>query len=177
MSECGSRAEASRYGRDGCRQYELVTHFSVVPAAYVYLRRDEQVLLQRRQNTGYMDGMWVAGAAGHVELGETAGQAAIREAREELGIRLDPEHMQPATIMQRTDGTSDPCEQRADWFFVAEVWSGTPVVREPHKCAEVAWFALTDLPAQMPEYEKVVLAALANGTLERFTSFGFGASR
>jgi hypothetical protein len=39
--------------------------FSVVPAAYVYLSRGDQVLLQRRQNTGYMDGMWVAGAAGH----------------------------------------------------------------------------------------------------------------
>jgi 8-oxo-dGTP diphosphatase len=151
--------------------------FSVVPAAYVYLRRGDQVLLQRRQNTGYMDDMWVAGAAGHIEAGETARDTAVREAMEELGVRLAPQDLQPATIMQRTDGTPDPREQRADWFFSAEIWSGVPVVKEPHKCAEVAWFALAELPAQIPEYEKFVLGALADGTLDLFTSFGFGGSR
>jgi 8-oxo-dGTP diphosphatase len=153
-----------------------VIQFSVIPAAYVYLRRGDEVLLQLRQNTGYMDGMWVAGAAGHIEVGETAHDAAIREAMEELGVRLDPQHLRPATILQRTDGTPDPREQRADWFFSAESWRGVPTVREPHKCAEVAWFPLTDLPDRIPEYEKFVLGALANGTLEPFTSFGFGAS-
>ena len=74
--------------------------FTLVPAAYVYLLRpapdsprdrdgaasaSTQVLLQLRRNTGYMDGFWVAGAAGHVEPGETARHAAVREAREELG--------------------------------------------------------------------------------------------
>ncbi|MEZ5085322.1 MAG: NUDIX domain-containing protein [Tessaracoccus sp.] len=41
--------------------------------------RDGTVLLQLRQNTGYMDGHWTAGAAGHVEPGETAPQAAARD--------------------------------------------------------------------------------------------------
>ena len=59
--------------------------FALVPASYVLLLRGPEVLLQRRQNTGYMDGFWVAGAAGHVEPGETARHAAVREAREELG--------------------------------------------------------------------------------------------
>ena len=57
--------------------------FVVVPAAYVFLLRgsgpDTEVLLQLRQNTGYMDGHWTAGAAGHVEPGETAPQAAARD--------------------------------------------------------------------------------------------------
>jgi 8-oxo-dGTP pyrophosphatase MutT (NUDIX family) len=60
--------------------------FSVIPAAYVYLLQGREVLLQRRQNTGYQDGRWVAGAAGHVELGETAAVAAAREAIEEIGV-------------------------------------------------------------------------------------------
>lgn len=38
--------------------------FALIPASYVYLRRDDQVLLQQRINTGYMDGHWAAGAAG-----------------------------------------------------------------------------------------------------------------
>lgn len=107
--------------------------FSVVPAAYVYLMRGEQVLLQRRQNTGYMDGMWVAGVTGHIELGETVTTAAVREASEELGVQLDPTGLRPTTIMQRTDGTANPIEQRADWFFTETKWNGEPAVMEASK--------------------------------------------
>ena len=69
--------------------------FVVVPAAYVFLMRDgvsgPEVLLQLRQNTGYMDDHWAAAAAGHVERGETAYDAARREALVELGIGgVDP---------------------------------------------------------------------------------------
>ena len=41
-----------------------MTRYSLIPASYVYLLRDGAVLLQLRQNTGYMDGYWAAGAAG-----------------------------------------------------------------------------------------------------------------
>ncbi|WP_051092479.1 NUDIX domain-containing protein [Cryocola sp. 340MFSha3.1] len=150
-----------------------IPRFSVVPAAYVYLRRGDQVLLQRRQNTGYMDGMWVAGAAGHIELGETAANTAVHEAREELGIEISVGSLLAATVMQRTDGTSTPNEQRADWFFTATKWFGEPSVMESHKCAEVAWFPLLALPDSMPEYERFVLDCLASGELAPFTSFGF----
>ena len=55
-----------------------------MPAAYVFLLRPgadgDEVLLQLRQNTGYMDDHWAAAAAGHVERGETAYDAARREA-------------------------------------------------------------------------------------------------
>ena len=49
-------------------------------------RAGTEVLLQLRQNTGYMDDHWAAAAAGHVERGETAYDAARREALEELGV-------------------------------------------------------------------------------------------
>ncbi|WP_245544781.1 NUDIX domain-containing protein [Mobilicoccus pelagius] len=64
--------------------------FALVPASYVYLLRGDEVLLQRRQNTGYMDSHWVAGAAGHIEPGETARHAAVREALEEIGVIIPP---------------------------------------------------------------------------------------
>ena len=56
----------------------------------MFLLRDgatgPEVLLQLRQNTGYMDDHWAAAAAGHVEKGETAYDAARREAREEIDV-------------------------------------------------------------------------------------------
>ncbi|MCT9819181.1 NUDIX domain-containing protein [Microbacterium sp. W1N] len=149
--------------------------FSVVPASYVFLMRGSQVLLQRRQNTGYMDGMWVAGAAGHIEPGETAVTAARREAREELGIDVAASSLRPVTVMQRTDGSDAPREQRVDWFFTAEEWAGEPTIMEPQKCAEIAWFDLTGLPAEIPDYERLVLDGLASGRLDLLTSVGFSA--
>lgn len=92
----------------------------MIPASYVYLLRGKQVLLQRRQNTRYMDGMWVAGAAGHIERGETAAAAAQREAREELDVSLTVSDLRVVTVTQRTDGTPSPNEQRVDWFFTAD---------------------------------------------------------
>ena len=95
--------------------------FAVVPASYVYLLRETdqgtEVLLQLRQGTPYMDGHWAAAAAGHVERGETAYDAAHREALEELGVSdLDLDF---AFTMQRTQ-FADPIDERVDFFFTAD---------------------------------------------------------
>lgn len=135
--------------------------------------RGRQVLLQQRQNTSYMDGMWVAGAAGHIEVGETAAATAVREAAEEIGVVLRPTDLRPATVMQRTDGTDARLEQRADWFFTAHSWSGEPVILEPRKCVDLRWFSLDDLPTEVPSYERLVLDGIAREGLSAFTSYGF----
>ncbi|MGN8025565.1 NUDIX domain-containing protein [Microbacterium sp. 22242] len=147
--------------------------FALIPAAYVYLRRGDEVLLQLRQNTGYMDGTWAAAVAGHVEPGESAAATACREAAEELAVVLAPEALIPLTVLQRTDGTADAREQRVDWFFTAERWDGAPRIAEPDKCAEIAWFPLAALPARMPPHERAVLERLAAGTVEPFAAYGF----
>ena len=147
--------------------------FSVIPAAYVFLTRGDAVLLQLRRNTGYMDGFWTAGAAGHVEAGETATDAARRELREELGLDVSPSALTPSSVMQRTDGTSNPIEQRVDWFFTCASWSGEPSIQEPHKCAELGWFDLGDLPVRLPDYERVALEWFRDSSDLGLLSFGF----
>lgn len=124
--------------------------FALVPASYVYLRRGDHVLLQRRANTGYMDDFWVAGAAGHIEPGETAAAAATREASEELGVLLRAADLALLTVMHRTDRTSDPREQRVDWFWAAQAWTGQPRITEPEKCSGLGWYPLDDLPDKVP---------------------------
>src|SRR5215210_5274502 len=96
-----------------------IDRFVVVPASYVFLLRDDHVLLQLRQNTGFMDDHWAAAAAGHVERGETAYDAARREALEEIGV-TDLE-LTFVTAMQRTQG-GEPIDERIDFFFTCRSW-------------------------------------------------------
>lgn len=154
----------------------------VVPAAYVFLLRGPsrdgagtdgaapEVLLQLRQNTGYMDGHWAAAAAGHVEQGETAYEAARREAAEEIAIGdLDLEFV---TSMQRTQG-GEPIEERIDFFFTARSWSGEPRIVEPEKCVELRWYPLDRLPDPVVPHERQVLDGLRLGTTSPYMTFGF----
>lgn len=148
-------------------------NFSLVPAAYVYVIRDGAVLLQLRRNTGYMDGYWTAGAAGHLEPGETAAQAAARELQEELGLVVSTTALIPSSVMQRTDGTSNPREQRVDWFFTCPSFDGEPSIKEPPKCAELRWFDLAELPAQIPDYERSALSWLNENSSVGLLNVGF----
>ncbi|KAB2807285.1 NUDIX domain-containing protein [Pimelobacter simplex] len=152
------------------------TRFVVVPASYVFLLRegaagaDTEVLLQLRQNTGYMDGHWAAAAAGHVERGETAEAAARREALEEVGVT--DLALTFATAMQRT-AHDLPIDERIDFFFTARSWSGEPRIVEPAKCADLRWFPLSALPDPVVPHEAVVLAGLRHGDLPGLTQHGF----
>ncbi|MGI8522859.1 MAG: NUDIX domain-containing protein [Nocardioides sp.] len=151
----------------------MTDRFRVVPAAYVYLLRQRagrsEVLLQLRRNTGYRDGHWAAAAAGHVERGETAYDAAHREAREEIGV-VDL-GLTFVTTMQRTQ-YADPVDERVDFFFTARAWSGTPAIREPAKCAAMEWFPLDALPEPLVPYELSVLTRMGVG-MPAYTTYGF----
>ncbi|SDX79406.1 ADP-ribose pyrophosphatase YjhB, NUDIX family [Modestobacter sp. DSM 44400] len=138
----------------------------LVPASYVFLLRDgaagPEVLLHLRRATGYLDGHW-ASLAGHVEDGETAVAAAVREVREEAGVDVDPADLVPLTTVHRTTPGGGQRDQRVDFFFTARRWRGEPRVAEPAKNAGLAWFPLTDLPQPVQPQEAQVLAELRSG--------------
>jgi 8-oxo-dGTP diphosphatase len=151
--------------------------FTLVPAAYVLLLRGqpggEEGLLQLRANTGYRDGHWAIGAAGHVEAGESVLTAAVREAAEELAVVVDEGDLEPLCAMHRTQSTGDPLDERADFFFTCRRWSGRPQRVERHKTADLGWFPLDALPDPVVPHERLVLEGLRAGGLSPILTFGF----
>ena len=141
--------------------------FVVVPASYVFLLRDgvggPEVLLQLRQNTGYMDDHWAAAAAGHVEKGETAYDAAHREAREEIGV--DDLELSFVTAMQRTRG-GEPIDERIDFFFTARIVVGRARgSSSPPSARTCAGSRSTALPDPVVPHELAVLQGIIGGDL------------
>jgi len=123
----------------------------VIPAVYILLRKDNQILLLKRQNTGYRDGEYSL-PAGHLEGGESAVAAAVREAKEEVGIRIQSEDLHLVHTQHRVAEGGD--HERISLFFETKKWQGEPKNAEPHKCSELLWAGPDDLPSNLvPELE------------------------
>jgi len=95
--------------------------------------------------------------------------AAIREAQEEAGIHVASADIEVVGVMHRKadDG-------RIDFFVVAHAWIGEIVNREPHKCDDLSWFALDQLPENVIPYVRRALENYRTGVW--FDSFGWDIS-
>ena len=123
-------------------------HTNIV-ASYLVLEKDNQVLLSRRFNTGYRDGMYSL-VAGHVDDNETFTQALVREVKEEASIIIDPLNIKFVHTMHRkseVDGS-----QRVDVFFLMSKYEGTLEIMEKDKCDELTWFDKDKLPSNIIKY-------------------------
>lgn len=122
-------------------------------AASVFLCKDGEVLLQKRQNTGFSDGMWDASASGHVENGETIKAAAIRELKEETGV-VAKDLSFAGIVHEYSESAKLPYVLV---FFRANKWVGEPQICEPKKCSELKWFNINNLPSNTIESRRMFL--------------------
>ena len=133
-----------------------------VPASYLILERDGKILLMRRFQTGYMDGMYGL-PAGHVDEGEVPADTMVREAKEEVGVDIlvsDLEFVHVAYELPH-----DETGNRVDFYFRATKWSGEPVIVEPHKCDAFLWVSLDELPENIIPKVRRALIAVWNGQI------------
>ncbi|MFV0626912.1 MAG: NUDIX domain-containing protein [Alphaproteobacteria bacterium] len=129
-----------------------VNMYSTRQAVYIIFEKDGKFLLGQRQNTGYKDGYW-AFVQGHIEEGETATHAAIREAKEDAGVDANLEFALVCLNQVHIHYT--------DYVFSCKEWHGEIKNMEAEKCAELKWFAPNELPDnsifQVKEYIRAYL--------------------
>ena len=140
--------------------------FQMPVAVHLFLIRDGQVLLLQRANTGFEDGNYSV-IAGHLDGGEPIIQAMIREAREEAAIEIVPGDLSVVGVIHERDAV----DEYIDFFLVARRWQGEIRNLEPHKCTDLAWFPLDQLPPNVIPYVRRALANFQRGVW--FDSFGW----
>jgi 8-oxo-dGTP diphosphatase len=123
-------------------------------ASYCLIRVNNTILVQRRFNTGYLDGEWAL-PSGHVIDGEDALAAASRELLEETSLIVKPDDWWFLCAMhRRTDRTI------IDLFFTSDKFLGAPRICEPTKCNGLAFFPMTALPRPSAGYIGVAIDCL-----------------
>ncbi|CAN5625834.1 NUDIX hydrolase [soil metagenome] len=115
----------------------------VIPAVYLVLIKENKALLSRRFRTGYMDGYYSL-PSGHLNGGESLVSALAREAKEEIGIEIEPKNTQLIHVMHRVAAEGD--HERIDFYFTTFDWRGDIANLEPHKCDELKWCPTNKLP-------------------------------
>ena len=117
----------------------------------ILLEKDGKILMSRRQNTGWADGQLII-PGGHVEPGEFPSHAAIREAKEELALELEPTDLvYLCTETKRSD----------DRLYISVMYrvktDQKPTNAEPEKCKELVWIDPKNLPDDVaPSFKNVI---------------------
>ena len=138
----------------------MAERFTSVTDAHVIFRRDRRILLMRRAGGIYASGQLCL-PSGHLEEGESIVAAAVREAREETGIILDPGGLRMVLAMHQRN--PDRRHTRLGFFFEPGQWHGEPANQEPAKCSELIWADPDHLPADTVEYTAAAIRAIQQG--------------
>ncbi len=105
--------------------------------------RNNQVLLIRRKNV-HGSGTWST-PGGHLELGETPEQCAIRETREEVGFEIEEVRFVAAT----NDLFAESGKHYITLWMTGACGSGEPGINAAYEVAEFGWFHWEALPGPL----------------------------
>lgn len=134
--------------------------FTVRFAVYLILRNGKNILMLRRQNSGHEDGNYGL-IQGHVDGGETAQQAIVREAKEEAGIEVSPRDLRVVHVEHSP--ADDASTEYICVYLETSKWKGEPHNTEPEKCSDMRWFPESNLPDNTIGYIRDMLDDVRRG--------------
>jgi 8-oxo-dGTP diphosphatase len=135
-------------------------------AVYAVFKKDDQILLLKRHNTGFEDGNYSM-VAGHMDGNETVKDSLKREVKEEVGIALDLKNVDIAHIMHR----KTPDREYIDFYLSVSKWNGEVKNMEPEKCSELRWVKINKLPGNTIQYIQFAIDQI--NRKEIYSEYGF----
>ena len=115
-------------------------------ASYVILRKQGKAAFVMRSNTSWMNNHYGL-PSGKVEKGERYLAAAVREAKEEVGVDVEENDLRHVLTVHRIK-TAEPdgADNWVDVYFEAETYKGEPYNAEPDIHSSLEWLDPANLP-------------------------------
>lgn len=139
----------------------------IVTGVTLILKRDNEILLFKRNISGKIAYGCFALPGGTVEHNETVRQAACREATEEIGITIVEKNLSLVHMLrlrEKYDAATNQTQQILMLYFMeVSHWQGEPINLEPHKHSELAWFEVDKLPENTFNLNKLALEDIRQG--------------
>ncbi len=133
-----------------------------LPAVTAVVRRDDELLLVRRSDTG----AW-APITGIMDPGEEPAVTAAREALEETGVRIRVDRLAAVTSGIEVTHVNGDEAVYLDHTFACTWLDGDPYPADDES-VEVAWWPTSALPPMTPYLLDRIDAALSDETATRF---------
>lgn len=112
--------------------------------------KNNQILLLKRQNTGFCDGLYGV-PAGHIDDLEMASTAMIRELKEEINLTVNKDNIEQVFTVHKLQKE----KVYIHYFFKITNFNESEIKNnEPYKCAELKWFDIDKLPENLQIYVK-----------------------
>lgn len=137
-----------------------INWFKLPVTIMIVVRQQNEVLLAQRANTGFKDGYFALPGGKH-DGDETLTHGVIREAAEELGIVCAPEDIAFRGLIHAQ--LHQPEMELLYVIFEILHFEGTLMNNEPHKCTEIRFFPVDQLPEKMTEVSRRCILNTVNG--------------
>lgn len=126
-----------------------------VAVVFLYRRRSDgalEFLWQRRSEmVDRYPGEWDFSAGGHINLGESLVEGAVREAKEEIGLEITPEDLKFVTMRPFN-------KNRLAWVYLVDFTGRVEDFRfDDKEVSEVRWVEYDKMDEFRQEYGKVPL--------------------
>jgi 8-oxo-dGTP diphosphatase len=144
-------------------QYPLIVN--------LILEKDGQILFLYRENTSSFAHSYSL-PSGKVEKGQSLKDNLIREAKEELGIYLEPDDLTLCLVMPARYESAGDIIEDIGFYFKAHRYSGTLQNAEPHKHSHIKWVDVDNLPDKTLSFVRTALHAYKNG--QTYIEMGYG---
>lgn len=145
--------------------------FKSLSAVMLFLTRikdnHEEILFQKRKNTGYCDGFYDLSASGHVEANESMKHAMCREAKEELKIDINEEDLEFVCMIHKNSNGII----YYNGYFKANKWGGEPIINEPQKNEELKWININNLPSNIVDDRIIAIENYKNNI--KYSEYGW----
>lgn len=132
-----------------------VDYIGVSVGAMIFNKKGEVFLSKRSKYSTNEKGCWEK-PGGKVDYGETLQDAIKREMMEEYGIEIE-------IVFQLPAQNHFLPKEHQHWVptcFICKIKGNKePKILEPHKCDEIGWFSLNDLPKPLSVISKLDLKA------------------